>query len=62
MTGSGTDREISAAFICQESQIHRRKFPGKFLVVQFRQTDDIIDLSSYEKGKEVLTKNYNVEF
>lgn len=25
-------------------------------------TDDIIDLSSYEKGKEILTKNYNVEF
>jgi|GEM_PF-4072001 hypothetical protein len=22
----------------------------------------IIDLSSYEKGKEILTKNYNVEF
>jgi hypothetical protein len=43
MTGPGTDRDISAAFICQESQIHRRKFPGKFLVVQFRQTDDIID-------------------
>lgn len=26
------------------------------------ETDDIIDLSSYEKGKEILTKNYNVEF
>lgn len=25
-------------------------------------TDDIIDLSSYEKGKEILTNNYNVEF
>lgn len=25
-------------------------------------TDDIIDLSSYEKGKELLTKNYGVEF
>ena len=25
-------------------------------------TDDIIDLSSYEKGKEILTKNYNIEF
>ena len=25
-------------------------------------TDDIIDLSSYEKGKEILSKNYNVEF
>lgn len=25
-------------------------------------TDDIIDLSSYEKGKEILTKNYDVEF
>ena len=26
------------------------------------ETDDIIDLSSYEKGKEILTKNHNVEF
>lgn len=26
------------------------------------ETDDIIDLSSYEKGKEILSKNYNVEF
>lgn len=26
------------------------------------ETDDIIDLSSYEKGKEILTKNYSVEF
>lgn len=25
-------------------------------------TDDIIDLSSYEKGKEILTANYNIEF
>lgn len=25
-------------------------------------TDDIIDLSSYEKGKEILAKNYGVEF
>ncbi len=25
-------------------------------------TDDIIDLSSYEKGKEILTQNYNIEF
>ena len=28
----------------------------------FQETDDIIDLSSYEKGKEILSKNYNVEF
>lgn len=26
------------------------------------ETDDIIDLSSYEKGKEILAKNYDVEF
>ena len=26
------------------------------------ETDDIIDLSSYEKGKEILTKNYNIDF
>ena len=26
------------------------------------ETDDIIDLSSYEKGQEILSKNYNVEF
>ena len=26
------------------------------------ETDDIIDLSSYEKGKEILHNNYNVEF
>ena len=26
------------------------------------ETDDIIDLSSYEKGKEILNKNYNIEF
>lgn len=26
------------------------------------ETDDIIDLSSYEKGKAILSKNYNVEF
>lgn len=25
-------------------------------------TDDIIDLSSYEKGKEILAANYGVEF
>ena len=24
--------------------------------------DDIIDLSSFEKGKEILAKNYGVEF
>lgn len=26
------------------------------------ETDDIIDLSSFEKGKEILSKNYNIEF
>jgi acyl carrier protein len=26
------------------------------------ETDDIIDFSSYEKGKEILEKNYNIEF
>ena len=26
------------------------------------ETDDIIDLSSYEKGMEILSKNSNVEF
>ena len=26
------------------------------------ETDDIIDLSSYEKGKEILTKNYDIQF
>ena len=25
-------------------------------------TDDIIDLSSFEKGKEILEKNYDIEF
>ncbi len=25
-------------------------------------TDDIIDFSSYEKGKEILSSNYEVEF
>lgn len=25
-------------------------------------TDDIIDLSSFEKGKEILAKNYSIEF
>ena len=25
-------------------------------------TDDIIDFSSYEKGKEILTKNYEIIF
>lgn len=25
-------------------------------------TDDIIDLSSYEKGKEILTANYDIAF
>lgn len=25
-------------------------------------TDDIIDFSSYEKGKEILSKNYSIEF
>lgn len=25
-------------------------------------TDDIIDLSSYEKGMEILSANYNIEF
>lgn len=25
-------------------------------------TDDIIDLSSYEKGKKILSNNYNIEF
>lgn len=26
------------------------------------ETDDIIDLSSYEKGKEILSNNYDVVF
>lgn len=26
------------------------------------ETDDIIDLSSYEKGKEILAKNYGISF
>lgn len=26
------------------------------------ETDDIIDFSSYEKGKEILAKNYKIEF
>lgn len=26
------------------------------------ETDDIIDLSSYEKGKEILSKNYDIVF
>lgn len=25
-------------------------------------TDDIIDFSSYEKGKEILTANYGIQF
>ena len=25
-------------------------------------TDDIIDLSSYGKGKEILSKNYDIQF
>ncbi len=25
-------------------------------------TDDIIDFSSFEKGKEILAKNYDIEF
>jgi len=25
-------------------------------------TDDIIDLNSFEKGKEILTANYQIEF
>ena len=25
-------------------------------------TDDIIDLSSFEKGKEILSSNYGIEF
>ncbi len=25
-------------------------------------TDDIIDLSSYEKGQEILSKHYHIEF
>lgn len=26
------------------------------------ETDDIVDFSSYEKGKEILSKNYDIEF
>lgn len=26
------------------------------------ETDDIIDFSSFEKGKEILTSKYNIEF
>jgi len=26
------------------------------------ETDDIIDLSSYEKGKEILANNYSIQF
>lgn len=26
------------------------------------ETDDIVDFSSYEKGKEILSKNYNIIF
>ncbi len=25
-------------------------------------TDDVIELSSYNKGKEILTKSFNIEF
>lgn len=25
-------------------------------------TDDIVDLSSFSKGKQILEKNYNIEF
>jgi len=25
-------------------------------------TEDIVDLNSFEKGKEILSKNYNIEF
>lgn len=26
------------------------------------ETDDVVDLSSYEKGKEILANNYDVKF
>lgn len=26
------------------------------------ETEDVIDFSSYEKGKEILTNNYGIEF
>lgn len=26
------------------------------------ETDDIVDLSSYEKGKQILSEKYNIEF
>lgn len=26
------------------------------------ETDDIVDFSSYEKGKEILTANYDIDF
>ena len=26
------------------------------------ETDDIIDFSGYEKGQEILTKNYDIQF
>lgn len=26
------------------------------------ETDDIVDFSSYEKGKEILSKNYGIDF
>ncbi len=32
----------------------------KFLIMM--ELDDIIELSSYEKGKEILSKNYNIQF
>lgn len=43
VAGLGADREISATFLCQGLQIYRCKFPGKFFVVEFRQSNDIVD-------------------
>ena len=38
------------------------KYPG-YIEGDFAAADiDIIDLSSYEKGKEILSNNYNIEF
>ena len=43
VVGPGADGEISAAFFSQGCQIHGCEFSGEFFVVEFRQTDDVVD-------------------
>ena len=57
IAGLGADREVSAAFLSQRSQIQGCEFPGKFIVVEFRQSNDVVD--QREKTVRIMADEKN---